>query len=100
DLPTRYEDLLDPKWRGKLGIEAEDSDWFAAMNQLLGERQAQRLFREIVARNGVSVRKGHTLLTNLVASGEIALAITAYNYQAEQLKNKGAPIDWFVIPPA
>ena len=33
------------------------------------------------------MRKGHTLLTNLVASGEVPLALTVYNYKAEQLKN-------------
>jgi len=43
------------------------------------------------------VRTGHTLLTNLVVSGEVPLALTIYNYKAEQLKNKGAPIDWFAI---
>ena len=32
--------------------------------------------------------------TQLVVSGEIPLALTVYNYKAEQLKNKGAPIDW------
>jgi iron(III) transport system substrate-binding protein len=100
DLPKSYEALLDPKWKGKLGIEAEDADWFLAINQQLGEQKAQKLFRDIVAKNGISVRKGHTLLTNLVASGEVPLALTVYNYKAEQLKNKGAPIDWFVIPPA
>ncbi len=100
ELPKTYQDLLDPKWKGKLGIEAEDSDWFAGVITQLGEAQGLKLFRDIVATNGLSVRKGHTLLTNLVASGEVPLALTVYNYKAEQLKNKGAPIDWFVIPPA
>ena len=49
--------------------------------------------------NGVSVRKGHTLLANLVVSGEVQFALTVYHYKAEQLKNSGAPLDWFVIPP-
>jgi iron(III) transport system substrate-binding protein len=35
-----------------------------------------------------------------VASGEVPLALTVYNYKAEQMKNKGAPIDWFTIAPA
>jgi len=100
ELPKTYADLLDPKWKGRLGIEAEDADWFAGVIAELGEAQGLKLFRDIVARNGLSVRKGHTLLTNLVASGEIPLALTVYNYKAEQLKNKGAAIDWFVIPPA
>ena len=46
---------------------------------------------------GMSVRKGHTLLAQLVVSGEVPLALTVYNYKAEQLKKQGAPIDWFVI---
>src|SRR5690606_34176689 len=43
---------------------------------------------------------GNTLLAKLVAMGEVPLALTVYNYKAEQLKNKGADLEWFVIPPA
>ena len=100
DLPKSYEGFLDPRWKGKLGIEAEDGDWFSGVSAELGEKKAEQLFRDIVKRNGMSVRKGHTLLTNLVASGEVPVALTAYNYKAEQLRRKGAPIDWYVIPPA
>ncbi|MGE5616067.1 MAG: ABC transporter substrate-binding protein, partial [Bacillota bacterium] len=100
DLPKKWEDLTDPKWKGKLGIEQDDSDWLAGEFAEIGEQQALRVFKDIVAKNGISVRKGHTLLTQLVVSGEIPLALTVYNYKAEQLKNKGAPIDWFSIGPA
>jgi ABC-type Fe3+ transport system substrate-binding protein len=100
ELPKKWDDLADPRWKGRLGIEAADEDWFAGVIGVLGEDRGLKLFREIVTRNGLSVRKGHTLLTNLVAAGEVPLALTVYNYKAEQLKNKGAPIDWFVIPPA
>jgi iron(III) transport system substrate-binding protein len=100
DLPKKWEDLTDPKWKGKLGIEQEDSDWLAGQYAELGEQKAAAVFRDIVAKSGVSVRKGHTLLTQLVASGEIPLALTVYNYKAEQLKTKGAPIAWFTIGPA
>jgi iron(III) transport system substrate-binding protein len=100
ELPRTWEDLANPKWKGKLGIEQEDADWLMGEFAQLGEARAQKVFRDIVATNGVSVRKGHTLLTQLVVSGEIPLALTVYNYKAEQLKNKGAPIDWFTIGPA
>ena len=100
ELPRAWSDLLDAKWKGKLGIESSDEDWFAAVVGTLGGERGVELFRRIVAANGMSVRKGHTLLTNLVASGEVPLALTVYNFTAEQLKRKGAPFDWFVIPPA
>lgn len=100
DLPKSYEELLDPRWKGKLGIEAADEDWFATVVHQMGEARGLELFRRIVATNGVSIRKGHTLLTNMVASGEVPLALTVYNFTAEQVKQKGAPLDWFVLPPA
>jgi len=100
ELPKSWSDLLDPKWKGRLGIETADIDWFAGVINEIGEAKGLKLFKDIVARNGMSVRTGHTLLTNLVVSGEVPMALTVYNYKAEQLKNKGAPIDWFVIPPA
>ena len=100
ELPRTWKDLTDPKWKGRLGIEQEDSDWLAGEAQVLGEQAAVQVFRDIVAANGISVRKGHTLLTELVVSGEVPLALTVYNYKAEQLKKKGAPIDWFSIGPA
>lgn len=99
DLPKSYDDLTDPKWKGKLGIEAADHDWFSAVVSELGEEKGMKLFREIVTKNGISVRKGHTLLANLVLSGEVPLALTTYLYKALQLKNGGAPIDYLVLPP-
>ena len=97
ELPKSWEDLLQPRWKGRLGIEAEDADWLAGVMEELGEAKGTRLFKEIVAKNGISVRKGHTLLTQLVASGEVPFALTVYNYKAEQLKQKGAPIGWLAV---
>jgi len=31
DLPKSYDDLTNPKWKGKLGIETDDSDWFGVV---------------------------------------------------------------------
>lgn len=100
DLPRRFEDLLDPKWKGKLGIEMEDFDWFAATVTEMGEAKGMKLFRDIVATNGISVRKGHSLLTNMVGSGEVPLALTVYNYMPEAARKKGVPIGWFALEPA
>jgi iron(III) transport system substrate-binding protein len=100
ELPRTYEELADPKWKGRLGIEAEDQVWFGTLLQTIGEEKGARMFRDIVGTNGISVRKGHTLLANLVASGEIPLALTVYNYKPPQLKAKGGNIDWFVLAPA
>jgi len=101
DLPRTYADLLDPKWKGKLGIEAKNQDWFASVVDVMGGgEKGLKFFRDLVARNGISPRTGHTLLTNMVIAGEVPLALTVYNYMPEQAKKKGAPIDWFALEPA
>jgi iron(III) transport system substrate-binding protein len=98
--PKSYEELTDPQWKGKLGIEADDGNWFMSIAGAMGEDKAVALFRKIVARNGMSVRKGHTLLSNLVVAGEVPLALTVYGYRINELKAKAAPIDGAVLPPA
>jgi len=98
-LPKSYDELVQPQWKGKLGVEADDFDWFAEVVRELGEERGLRLFRDIVLTNGISVRKGHSVLTHLVAVGEVPLALSDYNYLAEQAKQKGAPLDWFTLAP-
>ncbi len=100
DLPRTYQDLLDPKWKGKLGIEARVPEWYATVAMDMGEERGIRFFRELVARNGISVRGGHTLLSNLVIAGDVPLALTMYQYITEGAKRKGAAVDWFVLEPA
>jgi iron(III) transport system substrate-binding protein len=100
ELPRTFTDLLDPRWKGKLAIEGDDHEWLSSVIADMGEAQGIAFFRELVATNGISVRSGHPLLTNLVASGEVPLALTVYQYSVEQAKKKGSPIDWFVIEPA
>ncbi len=97
ELPKTFADLAHSRWKGRLGIEADDQDWLAGTIAQLGEAEGVRIFREIVKKNGISVRRGHTLLTQLVVSGEVPLALTVYNYKAEQFKSQGAPIEWFSI---
>src|SRR5215472_4318040 len=99
EVPKSYDDLKNPRWKDRLAIEAEDSDWFAALAGKLGEEKGVALLRDIVRVNGVSTRTGHTLLANMVAAGEVPLAITVYSYKPEQLAREGAPIRPLYLPP-
>lgn len=99
DLPRRWEDLSDPRWRGRLAIANDSAVWFSAMAGALGLERAQQIFGDAFATNGVSVRQGHSLLANLVVAGEVPLALTVYDYRAEQLKRSGAPVDYFYLDP-
>jgi iron(III) transport system substrate-binding protein len=99
ELPKSYQDLRHPRWKGKLGIEAANDDWFGRVASEMGEAKGLELFRAIVATNGISTRKGHSLLGNLVVSGEVPFAITMHFNIAQSAKKAGAPVDWIALEP-
>ena len=98
DVPNTYEDLLHPRWAGKIGLESGDTDWFGAVVKGMGEAKGLAYFRRL-AEGKPEMRTGHTLIAELVASGEIALAAAVYNHNAERLVEKGAPIKWKPLLP-
>jgi len=98
DVPNSYEDLLQPRLAGKVGLEAGDVDWFGAMIKHMGEAKGLAYFRKL-SDTRPQIRTGHTLMAELVASGEIPLAATVYNHNAERLTVKGAPIKWKALAP-
>jgi iron(III) transport system substrate-binding protein len=99
DLPARYEDLLDPRWAGRITIESTDVAWFAALTRAMGEANGLAYFRKLAATRP-QMRNGHILTAQLVASGEVPFFLTAYNNNMETLKRKGAPVDWRPLQPA
>jgi iron(III) transport system substrate-binding protein len=98
EVPNSYADLLDPRFAGKVGLEAGDIDWFGAMVKHMGEAKGLAYFRKL-ADSRPQIRSGHTLMAELVAAGEIPIAATAYNHNAERLSVKGAPIKWKALDP-
>ena len=98
DVPGSYADLLLPRFAGRIGIEAGDTDWFAAMVKSMGEDKGLAFFRKLAA-SKPQMRTGHTLMAELVSSGEIPLAATIYNHNIERLKVKGAPVEWKALTP-
>ena len=97
-LPRRYEDLLNPRWKGQLGVESKH-EWFYTLVQAMGEEKGLRFFRDVVAANGMSLRNGSTLLANLVSAGEVPLALNLYAHVVAPLRAKGAPIDYLSLSP-
>ena len=98
EVPNSYEDLVHPRWAGRVGIEGSDVDWFGAMVKYMGEEKGLAFFRKL-AESRPQIRTGHTLMAELVASGEIPLAATIYNHNVERLAVKGAPVKWKAVNP-
>jgi iron(III) transport system substrate-binding protein len=98
EVPNAYADLLHPRFAGRIGIESRDVDWFGAMVKHMGEANGLAYFRKLAA-GKPQMRSGHTLIGQLIASGEIPLAANIYNHNAERVAVRGAPIRWKALTP-
>jgi len=99
ELPATFEELLQPRWSGRITIEGTDVTWFAAVTKAMGEQKGLAYFRRLAAMKP-EIRHGHIHTAQLVASGEVPFFLTAYNNNMETLKSKGAPVDWKPLQPA
>ena len=98
DLPAALEGFADPKWKGKIALEATDADWMYGVVNFMGEQQGLDFFRRLAALKP-EMRKGHILVAQLVAAGELTLCLTTYSGNANSIKAKGGPIDWRAVEP-
>jgi iron(III) transport system substrate-binding protein len=94
EAPKNYDELLNPRWKNAIAIDANKIEWFAMLLKLKG-----RPFMEKLAALNPSVRDGNTLVLQLLAAGEFPVAAGVYEYSIEDLKTKGAPVDWVGLEP-
>jgi iron(III) transport system substrate-binding protein len=93
DVPKNDEDLLNPKWKGKIGMDHTKPEWFAWKLKQMGEEKGLAYMRKLGAQE-FKLYAGLTILTNLLAAGEFPLVLNTYLHNVEEVKRKGAPIDW------
>ena len=98
ERPRSVAELADPRWKGRLAIEAGDWDWYVTLrdhwmkSEGLTGAAADRRF-EAIARNARAV-DGHGFQSQLVASGEFDVAAADYAYVVEAVRAAGGPIAW------
>jgi iron(III) transport system substrate-binding protein len=98
DLPKTYEGFLDPKWKGRIALEATDAEWMGAVVKTWGEARGMDFMKKLGAMKP-DMRKGHVLLAQLISSGEVEVGLTAYQANAQSFKRRGAPVDWATVEP-
>ena len=98
EAPKSYEDLVNPKWKGRFSLDPADQDLFGALLLHWGKEKALTYFRNL-ARLDPRMVSGHTQQANLVGAGEIHMAPWLYGYRPLQLKDEGAPVETLLFDP-
>jgi iron(III) transport system substrate-binding protein len=92
EVPTSWDELLAPKWRGKILVEPR-ANAFAYLGLKWGRDKTVEYVKKLSAQKPTFV-KGGTALTQQLAAGAGYLGIGGYAYKVESMKREGAPIDW------
>ena len=98
EVPNAYNDLLHPRFAGRIGLEAGDVDWFGAMVKTWASRRGWRSsagWPRPGRRCGAATRWWGS--SSRLARSRSPPNI--YNHNAERLAVQGAPIRWKALPP-
>jgi iron(III) transport system substrate-binding protein len=96
EQPREWAELADPRWEGKLALEASDADWYMALSEYfasegLSDDEVSELFERIAA-NG-RVVTGHSLVGELLGAGEFDVAASNYAHLIRDSIDGGAPVE-------
>ena len=98
ETPRTLEDLLKPRWKGKLAMDSQSYVWFGTILQHLGEEAGLRFMRRLNEQN-LSHQRGRRLMTQLVAASEFDMAVETNLNSVLSLSRQGAPLWFATMPP-
>jgi iron(III) transport system substrate-binding protein len=97
EAPKNYNDLLDPKWKGRMTLAGGSSGprWVGNVLTTMG-----RPFLDKLATQDIKVQNiVPAALANQVVSGEVPLSPTIFDSNMATAKRKGAPVEWRPLEP-
>jgi iron(III) transport system substrate-binding protein len=98
EIPQKWDDLLDPKWRSKIAFFDEEYEWYANFLKVVGREKGLDFMRRF-AKQDLQYRGGHTHMVQLLAAGEFPIMGVAYAPRVSVVRESGAPIDWVALNP-
>jgi iron(III) transport system substrate-binding protein len=96
--PQSFDDLLQPAWKEKMGMDTTDYDWLASLIDFYGRGKALEYAGKL-AKQQLNFRRGATLLAQLTVAGEFPIVIDAFPEEVLQMRNAKAPVDFIFSEP-
>ena len=101
--PKTYQDLLDPKWKGKLAWNPNSSAGAIGFvgNILLsmGQDKGMDYLRALAKQQIVNVEASSRAILDQVIAGEYPIGLMMFNNHTVISARKGAPSDWLPMEP-
>jgi len=98
EAPKRYEELLEPKWKGNMILDIEEFPWFAVLLKHYGREKGLDYMRRL-AKQDIQMGRGRSTQAQLISAGERAIGIALNSSSVLDFKTRGAPLDWTILDP-
>jgi len=103
-LPRDFNDLLDPKWKGKMAWTSElavqgPPGFIHNMLTIKGQDKGMDYLRRFAAQQPVGVAASPRTVLDQVIAGEHDLGVMMYNHHVAISAAQGAPITWLKLEP-
>jgi len=96
EVPRTWEELVNPKWKGKIAIDQEPNDIVAGFLILMGRDKGEKYLRQLS--KNVIMRRGRSLLVELLTAGEFPISIDVYAHRVSKAIKDGAPLAAAPVP--
>ena len=103
DIPKTPQDLLDPKWKGKIAwstVPASGSGvYVGSVLQTMGEEKGMAFLRALAKQDIINVDATNRAILDQVIYGQYPMALSIFNHHAVLSAQKGAPVEWLKLDP-
>lgn len=104
DVPRTYQDLLGPKWSGKIAWTASlgmagPPGFIGAVLSDMGQEPGMAYLRKLAAQKIINIRGTPRAVLDQVIAGEYPIALQIVSYHAEISAALGAPTTWLRLEP-
>jgi ABC-type Fe3+ transport system substrate-binding protein len=103
--PKTFQDLLDPKWKGKIAWNSSPTPSGAGgftglVLTSMGEEKGKAYLKDLAKQNISGLQVAARQVLDQVIAGEYPIALSIFNNHAVISAAKGAPSDWIKWDPA
>jgi ABC-type Fe3+ transport system substrate-binding protein len=99
DAPRTYQDLLNPKWKGKMSLGTEEYTWFNILLESMGAKKGAEYMQTLAKQDLQMPGSSSVMRVQLMLAGESAIALAARGRRVTEYKQQGTPIDFRILEP-
>ena len=105
DIPKTYQDLLDPKWKGRIAwtndpTTAGPPGFIGNILTFMGQDAGMAYLRKLAEQKVINVPGAQRVVLDQVIAGQYPLALMTFNYHSIISADDGAPVKWLPMQPA